>query len=84
MTIIRIRFDATCTEEKFFEYLIENWNKIKNIKTKNILCKECDHQVKLYFDIPYKEAYDLVGTCLYKAVSYWSYPYEMKVLKKGK
>lgn len=85
MTIIRIRFYAACTEEKFFEHLIKNWDKIENIKTRKIFFKQtCDNQVKLYFNIPYDEAYELVGICLRKAVEYYSYPYEMKVLKKGK
>ena len=84
MTVIRIRFYALCTEEKFFEYLVKDWDKIENIKTKKIFFKQCDNQVKLYFTIPYNEAYELVGVCLRKAIEYYSYPYEMKVLKKGK
>ena len=84
MTIIRVRFYAPGTEEKFFEYLAKDWDKIKNIKTTVVFGKQCNHQVKLYFNIPYNEAYNLVGTCVRKAVEYCSYPYEMKILKKGK
>lgn len=83
MTIIRLRFDTYSSRAYFYDYLVENIDKIYKIKCRKIYRKDCELQVKLYFKIPFNEAYNLTIDALRKAINYTNSAFEIQILKKG-
>ena len=84
MTIIKLRFDTYASRAHFYDYLVKDITKIDKIKCKKLRRKDCPLQVKLYFNIPFNEAYNLTVDNLRRAIDYSSSAFEIKVLKKGK
>ena len=83
MTIIKIRFDTYSSRAYFFDELTKNIDKIAKIKCKK-LYRDCTLQVKLYFTIPFNEAYNLTIDTLRKAINYSTSAFDFKIVKKGK
>lgn len=83
MTIIKLRFDTYSSRAYFYDYLVENIDKIYKIKCKKVHRKDCSLQVKLYFKIPFNEAYNLTIDTLRKAINYSTSAFEFDILKKG-
>jgi hypothetical protein len=84
MTIIKIRFDTYASRAHFFDKLTKNIDKIDKIKCKKLYRKDCKLQVKLYFTIPFNEAYNLTIDTLRTAIDYSTSAFDFKIVKKGK
>lgn len=79
MTIAKVNFSSHFAKDYFMKLLLPFVDKTKKIKTSCNLGEDCIYRIKIYFNLPYNEAYDIVYKCLRQAVTEWSSSYEIKI-----
>ena len=79
MTIVKVNFSSHRTKDYFMKLLLPFVDKTEKIKTAYKLSKNCENRIKIYFNLPYNEAYDITYKCLRQAITEWSSEYELKI-----
>lgn len=79
MTIAKVNFSSEHATRYFMKLLLPFVDKTKKIKTSYKLSENCENRIKIYFNLPYNEAYDITYKCLRQAITEWSSEYELKV-----
>ena len=79
MTIAKVNFSSPLAKDYFMKLLLPFIDKMKKIKTSYSFGKDCSYRIKIYFNLPYNEAYDIIYKCLRQAVIKWPSSYEIKI-----
>lgn len=79
MTIAKVKFSSHLAKDYFMKLLLPFIDKAKKIKTSYNFGEDCSYKIKIYFNLPYNEAYDITYKCLRQAITEWSGEYELKV-----